>query len=50
MTAPERPCSICGKECQVWERNQDGTYTHTSCAQTVAGYLLASPGPEEKEA
>jgi hypothetical protein len=26
-----RPCAVCGQSCQVWQRNQDGTYTHDNC-------------------
>lgn len=29
---PMGNCVFCGKRCEQWERNTDGTYMHTSCA------------------
>lgn len=30
-------CLICGRGgCQVWERNTDGTYAHSSCLYATA--------------
>lgn len=26
-----RPCLVCGKPCQPWERNTDKTYAHDEC-------------------
>lgn len=57
MTAPQRPCSICGKECAPADRNTDGTFTHYDCSRAVTqaagwnrpGHLLPSRAPEEEE-
>jgi len=57
MTAPQRPCSICGKECAPGERNTDGTYTHRNCSRAltqakgwdIPGRLLPSREPNEEE-
>lgn len=29
---PMGNCVVCGRRCQPWERNSDGTYLHTTCA------------------
>lgn len=26
-----RPCIVCGKSCDVGDRNSDGTYAHREC-------------------
>ncbi len=39
-------CAVCGKRCQSWERNADGTYLHTTCAM---GLAVWAQKPNEKE-
>lgn len=31
MAPASSKCSVCGQACKPWERNTDGTYTHTAC-------------------
>lgn len=40
-------CVVCGKRCQPWELNADGTYLHTSCA--TGGAIWPQPKEEEEE-
>lgn len=43
-----RPCSVCGKECAEYQRNQDGTYLHDRCAASVSPKpVLRSRAAEE---
>lgn len=28
-------CAVCGQECRPWERNTDGTYTHSGCLRPM---------------
>lgn len=43
MKSPLGNCVVCGKRAAPWERNQDGTYLHTTCAMTVSVW------PDRKE-
>lgn len=39
-------CSICRKGgCQVWERNTDGTYTHSGCLYATS-LVIVGKGPK----
>jgi hypothetical protein len=38
-------CAICGKPCQPFERNVDGTYTHASCLRPYLVYPV-KPTPK----
>lgn len=42
----EPVCRICRTPAAVWERNQDGSYTHVACASDEAnrhGFRLLPP-------
>lgn len=53
----QRPCSHCGKECQPWQRNEDGSYLHDECAAAITtreGWnrpptVVGSPGAKAEE-
>ena len=42
MIKVKRPCSVCGKECEVWQRNVDGTYLHNACAYATISRMVKS--------
>jgi hypothetical protein len=38
----KRPCAYCGKECEEYQRNADGTYLHDACAYATATRIVKS--------
>jgi len=46
----KRPCVHCGKECEPWQRNTDGTYLHDACAAALAASAnVDRPTQEDSE-
>jgi hypothetical protein len=41
---PVPKCMVCGRPCERWERNQDGTYIHTVCAMNQGHWPKGKTG------
>lgn len=49
-SVPPPTCRCCGKPAKVWERNEDGSYTHAECAiaeSRANGYHTLIRTPKE---